>query len=306
MSARNHPKNRSNRRGNDVKSVVDKIQKLPTLPKIGLSILDLADDPEISMEDMSRLMQHDPSLAARVLKVANSPFYGMPRQVDSLQLALVILGLCEVRNIALGIMILKIMSGLDTHITYDRDKFWTHSTGCGIAARILGRKLNMRSEGADFIVGLLHDMGKIILDEYFCEQFARIFERMTATGAPMVKAEREIIGESHEQVGGWLAEKWRLPETLCEAITYHHRFPELQEGPALKDPKTVALAYITEAFCDQYMIGWDGDSGCNDIRNEQAWEILLSGQSTYSAGDIGVILDETKQEFNDAPLHVLK
>lgn len=290
----------------DVKSIVERIQKLPTLPGIGLSILDLADDPTVSMEEMSRVMCQDPSLSARVLKVANSPFYGMPRQVDSLQLALVILGLSEVRNIALGIMILKAIEGLDTHVTYDREKFWAHSVGCGIVARILGRKLDMRNEGADFIVGLLHDMGKIIIDEYFCEEFARIFDRAIIDGAAMREAEKEILGESHEPVAAWLGEKWRLPETLREAVLYHHGLPPPQNRPALKDPKMAALAYVAEALCDRFDIGWDGDSGQNDLEDRGVWEILLSGQDRYTLHDIDSILDETLREFGNSPMQILK
>lgn len=289
----------------EVKSAVERIQKLPTLPETGLRILDLASDPNVSMEDMSHVLHQDTALSARVLKVANSPFYGMPRQVDSLQLALVILGLSEVTNIALGIMILKVIKGLDSHVTYDRENFRIHSIGCGIAARIIGRKLNMRNEGADFIVGLLHDMGKIIIDEYFHEEFTLIFERVKTQGTPMFEAEAEILGESHKQVGAWLAAKWRLPETAREAILHHHRIPQPQDLPTLNDPKTVALAYIAEAYCDRFKIGWDGDAGCNDLRDKRAWEILLSDQGKYTIDDIDRILDETQQEFGDSLLHIL-
>jgi HD-like signal output (HDOD) protein len=289
----------------EIRSVVERIQKLPTLPEIGVSILDLAADPEVSMEAMAEAINRDPSLAARVLKVANSPFYGMPRQVDSLQLALVILGLSEVRNIALGIMILKVIKGLDTHVTYDRDKFWTHSLGCGIAARILSRKLHLRNDGADFIVGLLHDTGKIIIDEYFSEDFLKIHDASMQSHCSMIEAEKRFLGESHERIGGWLAEKWRLPETLCEAIIHHHdlSLPGLERS--LIDPRNAALAYLAEAFCGCHEVGWDGDAGCNEIKDERAWGLLLSGQDEYSYDDVDSILEETLQEFEDTPLQLL-
>lgn len=289
----------------EIKSVVERIQKLPTLPEVGMNILDLAADPEVSMEEMARVIKRDPSLVARVLKVANSPFYGMPRQVDSLQLALVILGLCEVRNIALGITILKVIKGLDTHVTYDREKFWIHSLGCGVAARILGRKLNLRSDGADFIVGLLHDMGKIIIDEYFGSEFVRIYDTSMQDHCSMIEAEKKFLGESHERIAGWLAEKWRLPESLCEAIVHHHDLsPEGSKRPLI-DPRTAALAYVAEAFCARHEVGWDGDAGRNEITDKGAWEILLSGQDKYSYDDVDTILEETFQEFKETPLKSL-
>ena len=290
----------------EIKSVVEKIQSLPTLPKVAIRIIDLASNPEVSMDELSGAIHQDPSLAARVLRIANSSFYGMPRQVDSLQLALVILGLEEVRNLALGITLLNVIKDLDTHVSYDREKFWIHSAGCGIVARAIGRKLQFRSHGTDFVAGLLHDMGKIIIDEYFGSKFILIFNKTFTHKPPMLEAEREILGESHELVGGWLAEKWRLPETLCEAIIHHHDFPSSESWPALKDPGVVALAYIAEAICDRYEIGWDGDSGYNDVKDKNAWDVLLSRQDRYTENDIDTILEETRQVFNEASLYLLQ
>ena len=255
------------------------------------------------MEDMAREIHRDPSLAERVLKVANSPFYGMTRQVDSLRLALVILGLIEVRNIALGVMIFKVIDGMDTHSTYNRGKFWNHSAGCAVAARILGRKLDLHTEGVDFTAGLLHDTGKIIIDEYFNREFVQICDYSKGADTPLIEAERKFLGDSHEQIAGWLAEKWLLPETLCEAIIYHHVLSSPESGFVLKAPKTVALTYVAEAFCDINNIGWDGDSGCNDIKDEIVWGILLSEQDKYSQDDIDAILDEVLREFEETSLH---
>ena len=290
----------------EIRSIVERIQKLPTLPEVGMSILNVAGDPEISMDEISDVINRDPALAARVLKVANSPFYGMPRQVDSLQLALVILGLSEVRNIALGIMILKIIDGMNSNVAYDREKFLTHSLGCGVVARILSRKLKLRNDGADFIVGLLHDMGKIIIDEYFSRQFEKIIDVSMQSHCAMIEAEKRFLGESHERIAGWLAEKWRLPEALCEAIVYHHdlSFPGLERS--LIDPRNAALAFIAESFCGCHGIGWDGDAGLNEIKDERAWEFLLAGQDEYSYDDIDSILEETLREFEDTSFKTLR
>jgi HD-like signal output (HDOD) protein len=288
-----------------LKSLVEKIHGLPTIAKVGMKILELASDPEVSMSALSEAIHQDPSLAARVLKVANSPFYGMPRQVDSLQLALVILGLNEVRTVALGLSLFNVIKTLDSHVTYDRQKFWIHSAGCGIVARILGRKLNFRSEGTDFIVGLLHDMGKIIIDEYFGNEFTQIFKKTQVAKVKMLEAEREFLGASHERIGGWLAEKWRLPDTLCDAIIYHHESPNAEPWHVMKDPRLVSLAYIAEAFCEYYDIGWDGDAGYSDVRDREVWHTLLSGQDAYSPDDIDLILTETFREFNDARPHIM-
>ncbi|GAB4336388.1 MAG: HDOD domain-containing protein [Candidatus Abyssubacteria bacterium] len=288
----------------DVKAKVEKIQNLPTIPKVGMKILELASDPEVSMSELSAAIHQDPSLAARVLKIANSPFYGMVRQVDSLQLALVVLGLNEVRTVALGISLFNILKGMTGHVTYDRKKFWYHSASCGIVARLLARKLEIRNEGTDFIAGLLHDMGKIIIDEYFGPEFVLIFNKATTHKTTMLQAEREFLGVSHQEIGSWLAEKWRLPVTLCDTILYHHNLPEA--GPsAPKDTRLIALCCVAEAFCQAQEAGWDGDTGHNDLHDRRAWQLLLSGQNRYTPADIDRILGETVEEYSDARSSIL-
>ena len=289
----------------EMKSVVERIQNLPTLPKVAMQIIELASDPDISMEDLSRVIHQDPSLAARVLKVANSPFYGMSRRVDSLQLALVILGLADVRNIALGITMINVIRSLNPNVGYYGEKFWVHCGGCGVVARILGRKLDLQSQGSDFMAGLLHDLGKIIIDKHFDSKFVFLFNKTFTHAPPVIEAEREVLGESHEQIGEWLAEKWRLPKTLCDAILYHHDLPSPELWASVKEPRLVSLSYLAEACCERYDVGWDGDFGYSDLRNEEAWDVLFSEQDRYTKKDVDSIINETLQTFSEARPHLL-
>lgn len=287
-------------RKKDIRSVVKKIHNLPTLPQIRTRIIELASDPEVSMEELSQAMSQDPPLAGRVLRVANSPFYGMSREVDSLKLALVILGISETKNIVLGLSILNILKDLDSNMAYDREKFWLHSAGCGVISRILGRKLDLKTDGADFIAGLLHDMGKIVIDEYMSEEFSHILKKTHDDEASMLEAEKELLGETHASIGAALAEEWRLPETLCDALAYHHEVPSIQPEKVLKDPLIGSLAYVAEALCGDHGIGWDGDAGTGDPRNSKAWEILLSQQDCYGVEDIDLLLNETMEDFTES------
>jgi putative nucleotidyltransferase with HDIG domain len=288
----------------DLKSVVAQISSLPTIPETGMRILRMASNPDVSLQELSREIQRDPSLAARVLRVANSPFYGMSRQVDSLQLATVILGLNEVRNVALGLSLFRVLER-GAHTMFSRRQFWLHSASCAVVACILGRKLGFHHEGVEFLAGLLHDMGKIVMDEYFHAEFARVHENTLFSEIPMLVAERELFGESHDQVGGWLADKWDLPAALQEAITHHHDFLSPENEITVQNPQLVSLCYVAEAFCSHYRIGWDGDAGCCNMKDPKVWDILLSNEERRSPCRIDQLLTETFQAFNEARSYIL-
>jgi putative nucleotidyltransferase with HDIG domain len=284
----------------ELKLLVEKVQRISTITDAGMRIIELASDPEVSIDALSRAIHQEPSLAARVLRVANSPLYGMNRQVDSLEVALFILGLNEVRNIALGLSLFSTLKKMSSHVTYDRRQFWFHSAGCGAVARILGRKVGLQNDGTDFLAGLLHDVGKIIIDENFSDEFALIYEKTHFLKTPMLEAEREYLGESHEQVGAWLVDKWQLPESLRDAVMHHHDYSSGNGRRLVREPRLAALANIAESFCEHYGVGWDGDAACSRVKDIDVWQILLSGQSEYSVNDIDHILHETLQTFHQA------
>lgn len=283
-----------------IESLIGNIDDLPTIPKMGMRIVELASDPEVSINELSGAIHRDPPLAARVLKVANSPFYGVARHVDSLQLALVILGLNEVRNLALGVTFFNVMKSMNPEISLFRETFWFHSAASGVVARILGRKLDIRSEGTDFIAGLLHDMGKIVIDACFGGKFVSVFDKTFKHAPPMIDAEKEIFGHTHEPIGAVLAEKWHLPQPICDAIAFHHTFPTMDSTTDVADSKIASICYLSEAFCQHYKIGWDGDSGSCDLRNSNAWDAVLSGQDMYTERDIDGIIMETLQTYTEA------
>ena len=289
----------------EIKTAIDNISNLPTIPKTGMRIIKLAADPDVSIEELSAAIQQDPSLAVRLLKVANSPFCGASRHIDSLQLAIVILGLKEVQNIILGITFFNILKSLDPELSHYREEFWFHSAACGMVARILCQKLGFKCAGADFIAGLLHDMGKIVIDVCFGGKFVPVFDKTFTHKPSIIEAESEILGQTHEKFGSQLADKWNLPKTLCDAIAYHHEFPSMTSFTPLRDPLIVALTYISEAFCEHYEIGWDGDFDGADLRNERAWDVLFGKRKTYTTSDIDSLITETLQVFKQARPHVL-
>jgi HD-like signal output (HDOD) protein len=144
-------------------------------------------------------------------------------------------------------------------------------------------------------------MGKIVIDGYFGNKFVSVFNRTFTHAPPMIEAETEILGESHCRIGYWLADKWRLPRPICEAILYHHDFPPTDSSAAIEDARLVALCYIAEAICGRHGIGWDGDSACAEVEKESVWKVLLAHQTTYTVRDIDSLIGEVVQAYKDAP-----
>jgi putative nucleotidyltransferase with HDIG domain len=252
-----------------IKQKILSIGDLPTLPHVAMDVSRLANSPSSSMSDIVRIIYNDPSLTAKMLKVANSAFYGMPKRIESLNMALVILGMREINSLVTSICIFKAFPMLPGRPTFDRERFWEHSAGCGEIAKVIAHKLSVRVYGVEFTAGLLHDIGKIVLDQYFHEDFVQVLELSQRENLPMVEAEKRILGVAHTQLGAWLSSVWNLPPNLVDAIVYHH------DPLNSKDHRTLcALIHLADAFCKTAGIGFSGDVAGTSFVDNPAWSIL--------------------------------
>lgn len=207
----------------EVKDRIVAAGDLPTLPTIAIEVSRLASNPLTGMSDIVRIIRNDPSLTAKILRVANSAFYGMPRRIESLNMALVVLGMRELNNLVTCITVLKTFPGAVGATEFDRHSFWEHSAGCGELARVIAARLRLRFHGVEFTAGLLHDIGKIVLDQYVHAEFVAALVLSRREGLSPVEAEQRTIGADHAEIGAWLAERWLLPLSIVESIRYHHR-----------------------------------------------------------------------------------
>lgn len=194
---------------------------LPTIPATASAVLQSIDDPNASAASLARIIERDVSLTARVLAVANSPFYGLLRKVSTVELALVILGLSAVKEILLSLVVQRIFATMRTDLL-DVREFWNYSVYCGSTARFLARKLGYRVAGEAFVAGLIHDIGILIAAQFLPRDFAEIRKLQAKEGIGFMEAEKIILGNSHNDLGLWFAEKWNLPEQLRSAIYCHH------------------------------------------------------------------------------------
>lgn len=244
-------------RSQRLRQITEKIIGLPTLPTVVTQLISVVGDPASSARQIAQLVSTDQALTAKILKVANSAFYGFAREIATVQLAIVVLGIEMVKNIGLSVAVLKRFSEGKEHRLFDRQRFWEHAIGCGVAARMLALKFKDRRIADEaFVAGVLHDIGKLILIEYFGDEFTEALEKAEAEGLAIVDAEEQVLGVSHADVGAWLAEKWNLPLNLVHAISYHHR---PFEPDAEKPEDLVVLTHMGDALIRHLRVGNSGD-----------------------------------------------
>jgi HD-like signal output (HDOD) protein len=242
---------------------------LPTLPVVAAEVIRLTHDPHSSMRDIAKIISRDPPLAARLLKVANSAFYGLTQQVGSLSVALALLGMKNITNIVTSISIFRTMKIGEDVGSFTRRSFWEHAGACGKACELVGRVCHLDLGGEGFVAGLIHDSGKIMLDAVFHGEFVRTLKLAADERLPMHVAETAIVGVDHARIGSWLAQTWHLPETIMEALAAHHQEP--------CDPATRPLAaalQLADAIVRQEHLGFPGFAPPPSRQEVAAWPLL--------------------------------
>lgn len=265
-------------------SIIGKIEEsgkeIPSVGSVAAEIVRLVSDQRANVRSVAQAIARDPSLTARVLKVANSPYYGLRGEVGNLERAVGLLGLSEVGNIALSVAVISDLTNRFGASTFDWNQFWQHSSGCALIAQVLARVLAL-STGGEYVSGLLHDVGKILLGQHFPEEFARVLDVADLEGKSMEEAERQVFGIDHAQLGEWLASRWNFPEEIREAIAWHHR-PD-RAGKSVVLASVVHLAdLLTKAKC----IGFGGDRVAVCLADDEAWAVLARSSGKLKAFDV--------------------
>jgi len=255
--------------------VISSIGDLLALPSVVSEALSITEDPSSAMSQISETIQRDPALSAKILKLSNSPYYGMKQYVGTLKLALVILGVREIRNIVLGISVFEALSDDYVDAMLARN-FWDHSVRVGGISKKLGAALTLGLRGEDFISGLLHDMGKIALLRQLGPDYIYILKSSGGISEPLCVMERETFGFDHADAAAALASHWNLPKTLGDALWCHHPGPE-RPLSAAKDSKLAALVRISN------LASWEdfSDPGAQpgpSCVEEEAWGLLRSAR----------------------------
>jgi len=241
-----------------IKEKIKSIIQLPALPSVVMEVADLADNPKTNAAMLAKIISTDQALTAKVLKIANSPFYGFPKKISTIEFAIIIIGFDALKEIIMSVAIVNSMDQ-DSDDYFDIKLFWDHSITCGVIARRMAQKLGYRVTGEAFVGGLLHDMGISALHRYFKKEFKEIVNSMRESGVSYIEAERSILQVTHAEVGSWLAERWNLPEHLVQAVALHHR-----PGEAKSKPELISIIHCADVIASRIApIQLEFESGLN-------------------------------------------
>ena len=222
-----------------VARLISGIETLPALPETVYRVRQAMNDPATSIGNIAEIVVLDPSVAAKVLSVANSASYGFPRRIDDIQLAISLLGLHETYAIVLSVSVINLFENSQA---MDYRRFWVEALTCGAGARIAAKASGRRKLDGLFAAGLLHDIGRVALAEVAPGQYARLEAGLE--GDALIKAESMKLGITHTEAGFLLGEHWNLPEDLQAAIRYHH----VPESAPREHQDLVALVALADAM----------------------------------------------------------
>lgn len=238
----------------DLTNRVKSIEGLPSFPATHAEILKLAHSEDASSDDIAEKLQLDSGLLATIFKLVNSSGYGFRKKVDSLKLAVTLLGLEEIANLVMAAQVFEKLGDYDDGSGLDADEFWRHSVGVGFAARAISKKLQTEAESA-FLAGMLHDVGKIVLDRFFVDYYKEVLNIVSDGKTLIVDAEKDVLGVTHAEIGGVLAAEWKFSNNYLNTIQYHH-----DPGNAARYKRLVCLIHIADQLTRELGFGSGGDS----------------------------------------------
>jgi len=271
------------------KKIYSKIDELPTLPAVLPRLLSLIEDEKTSARHIADAISSDPALTSKILKVANSAYYGFSQEISSLERAIPLLGFNMVRSLALSIGIIDTLPSGKRSPYFSPKNLWIHGLAVATVMGELGKKFGADSKNEHyFVVGLLHDIGKIVFDLFFTELFQQALEKAhSKENEALYTAERSVIGFDHGEVGSMLLTRWKFPDVISAPIAFHHRseFPEdLFAGD-------VAMLRIADVLPQELGLGAGGNPFPPDI-NEA--DLAILNMSEKELEDTRAYLDSAR------------
>lgn len=202
--------------------IVSKVDDMKVLPEIINKIISLTDDPDSTAQDMEKAILRDQVLTTKILRLANSAYYGYARKISTVSQATVLLGFQAIKSIALASTVSQYLTSELKGYSLEKNELWTQSQTCAIISRYIAKQIKYPNPEEAYIAGLLRDIGKTILNQHMEKEYSEVLAKIEKDNISFLEAEKEILGFDHAEIGGKVAEKWNLPKALVDSIGHHH------------------------------------------------------------------------------------
>jgi HD-like signal output (HDOD) protein len=278
-------------------SIRDKIrstvEEIPALPLVVPRILSILEDDDASATAIADVISRDPSLTTRILRVANSAYYGLSGEVSTLQKAIVLIGLRTVKSLALTIPLVGALPARRAPGTFSQAELWTHSVAVATAMQTLAHRCGHRRAESLFLIGVLHDIGKVVLAEFYPPSYQHALTAVQQGKYPfLADAERDIFGIDHGEVAALLLEHWQFPRFISSTIAALH-----QEGvPEEIVQKNWSLLRAANGLAQQLEIGAEGNVTPPDVGEAELAILELTDQDL---DEVAEFLDERRHGISD-------
>jgi putative nucleotidyltransferase with HDIG domain len=253
-----------------IKTIISRIHSLPTLPQVVKKLTAMVESPDVTAQEVGKLISSDQVLGAKVLRLVNSPFYGFPGRISSITHSIILLGFNVIKGVVLSASVFDLMEQSMVGL-------WKHSLGSASIAGTLSRTLGLAEPEEIATACLLHDIGKVLVCFSLKDDYDEITARVAAEGCSFREAELEVLGVDHAEIGGWLAHEWNLPDRLAVPIEFHHH---PLGAPKFQDRAVVI--HIADAIVRAFGVGSGGDQWVGRITPD-AWDHIEMDRVDLSA-----------------------
>ena len=259
----------------EILSQLSRCPSLPSLGSINKALHGLLLVEHRYTAHIAEIIRRDPSLTSRLLRLVNSVYYGLSTPVNSIEEAVFYLGVRQIRQLAMVTPVIEDFQRLARQCDFPWREFWQHCIGVAILTREVTTSINAQTDDSDYVAGLVHDVGKIVMAWTFPDHFAEIHRQSAAGARDLVEIETEVLGIDHCELGALYLERHHLPELMVNSARYHH-----QPEQATQFPQVIAAVQIADLLLRSEKMGFSGNH-CEVTRDEcftaSGWKVLLPG-----------------------------
>lgn len=270
-----------------IRAKVEGITKVLTIPSVVTRITSLVNAGTVSASEIAEEIGKDQVLAAKVLKLVNSGFYGFRQPITTITHAMVLLGFDVMKTVVMTAAVVDVVDTMNTFM----EGLWEHSVATARAATAIAQRKRAADAEEYGLAGLLHDIGKVVIAQTFPAEHARIRDVVSTKNCLQIEAEQEVLGVTHAEIGMWLLKKWSLPPRIVYPVAYHSSF-----HPRRDHAQRTAVVHLADIICRAKGIGYAGDNRIPRM-DPEAWALL-----ELSLDDVEQVCDQLQQEVLDGLL----